>query len=320
MKPLHKHLSWAFVLLLTLLAACSPSAPATPTPTPSGGGGETSASGSSDASGPAADPGASVDAATGLGAPVLGAAPAGAAPPASRPSGALPSDPSAENSATIAISGGLPLMVTGGSCSTLDGETYVSVPAVFDAPPPYASLVIYPASDESNLRGGYLVWASSDAATDSALVSTQDLFVITLNDDLFSGSFAGTAHKVVEGVPVQEVIDVNGVFNCIAGLLRVFGDHPVDMTGAQCETVPQIVISSGRSGENAALLVVEPGATPDTAVRGGLSWRVGGSEYTTNWLSVTVNADQLSGSYYGEGRRPDGSTFPVQGAFNCLGM
>lgn len=316
MKPINRSYLGLIGACALLLAACGTSSAApTSTPTlPSGGGDDTSASGS------AAAPGASVDATTGLGVPVFGAAPVGAAPPASRPSGALPSDTSAENSATIAISGGLPLMVTGGSCSTLDGETYVSVPTVFDAPPPYASLVIYPADGEGNIRGGYLVWASSDATTDSALVSSQDLFVITLNDDHFSGRFDGTAHKVVEGVPVQEVIEVHGVFNCIAGLLRVYGEHPVDMTGAQCETVPQIVISNGRSGENAALFMVEAGAAPGAVARGGLSWRVGGSEYTTNWLNVTLNPDQLSGSYYGEGRRPDGSTFPVQGAFNCLGM
>ncbi len=316
MPSLRTHPAWFLILLVFAVSACGPggSTPATATPTlPSGGGSEGGATGGETASG-------SLDAATGLSAPVFGTAPAGAAPPASRPSGAVPSEALAENTATIAIAGGLPLTVTGGSCSTLDGETYISVPAVFDAPPPYASLVIYPAADDSNLRGGYLVWATSDATTDSALVSAQDLFVITLNDDHFSGSFAGTAHRVVEGVPVQEVIDVNGVFNCIAGLLRVYGEHPVDMTGAQCETVPQIVISSGRSGENAALFTVEPGASPGSVARGGLSWRVGGVEYGTNWLNVTINPDQLSGSYYGEGRRPDGSTFPIQGAFNCLGM
>jgi len=316
MKPINRSYLGLVGACALLLAACGTSSAApTSTPTLPSGGGDT-------AGGAPADAGTtgSLDAATGLGAPEFGTAPVGAVPPASRPSSPIASETVAENTATIAIAGGLPLTVSGGSCSTLDGETYISAPPVADAPPPYASLVIYASSDEGNLRSGYLVWATSDAATDSALVSAQDLFVITLNDDHFSGRFDGTAHRVVEGVPVQEVIEVHGVFNCIAGLLRVYGEHPVDMTGAQCETVPQIMISSGRSGENAALFMVEPGAAAGAVASGGLSWRVGGVEYGTNWLNVTINPDQLSGSYYGEGRRPDGSTFPIQGAFNCLGM
>ena len=315
MHSLRTHPAWFLILLVFAVSACGPgsSTLATATPTlPSGG------SDSSGSSAPAGDAGGSQDAATGLGEPVLGEIPSDATPPTPAPSnqntGNIP-----EGGASIAIAGGLPLnMITGGTCSTLDGDTYLSVPPSAGAPPPYASLIIY--AGQSNIRSGTLVWATSDAATDGAVVSTQDVFEIIINPDGFSGSFEGTAHRVVNGVPVQEVIDVRGVFNCIAGLLRVYGEHPVDLTGAQCDTVPQIVVSGGRSGENAALFMVELGATPDHVARGGLSWRMGGTQYTTNWLNVTINPDRLSGSYYGEGRRPDGSTFPIQGAFNCLGM
>ncbi len=311
MRP---HTGLAFIIIITLLlAACTPGA-ATPTPTPLGSGGVTGPSAGEPASGAPTGP---VDETTGLTQPSLVEIPSGVViPPTSRLAPASDPEP---GTATIAIGGGLPLTVTGGTCSMLDGETYVSVPATFDADPPYASLVIYAASDDSNLRGGTLVWATSEAATDSALVSTQDLFVITLNADGFSGRFDGTAHRVSEGIPVQEVIDVSGVFNCIAGLVRVGGEHPVDLTGAQCETTPSIVVQLGRPGENAVLLVVEEGASPSASARGGLSWRVGGVDYTTNWLSVSLNRDAISGSYYGEARRPDGSTFTVEGTFNCLG-
>ncbi|MCL4257157.1 MAG: hypothetical protein KJZ53_01355 [Anaerolineales bacterium] len=318
MHSLRKSSVWILILLLTLLAACS-SAPAIPTSTPTlpSGGGDTSGAGSA----PAGDPGGSQDAATGLDEPVLGITPPEATPPpvpTPRPDIQGASNPP-EGSASIAIGGDLALgPITGGTCSTLDGETYLSVPPSAGAPPPYASLVIY--AGPSNIRSGTLVWATSEQATDSAVVSAQDTFEIIINPDGFSGSFEGTAHRVTSGVPVQEVISVSGVFNCVAGLLRVYGEHPVDMTGAQCETTPQLMISSGRSGENAALFMVEPGASPDHVARGGLSWRVDGTQYGTNWLNVTINPDRLSGSYYGEGRRPDGSTFPIQGAFNCLGM
>ncbi len=297
------------------LAACTPGSLPTPTPTSASGGGDAAGSSGTDSgTGAAAAAGRSM----GLTPASLAPAPVGAVPPAG--SLAAPADMFSTSSATLAIGGDLPLMLTGGTCSVLDGELYLSVPPIPDAPPPYASLVVYAASDGSDLvRGGYLVWARSEATTDSALVSTQDLFVITINEDRFSGRFDGTAHKVVEGVPVQEVINVTGVFNCVAGLVRVGGPHPVDLTGAQCNTDPAISVSAGQAGQNAALLVVEPGAQPGRPAAGGLSWRVGGAEYTTNWLSVTLNTDAISGSYHGEAHGPDDNVFEVHGAFNCLG-
>lgn len=318
MHSLRKYPALFLILLVFALSACGPgaSALATATPTLPSGGGETSG----DASAPADNQApASQDATTGLEQPALNDIPSVATPPpppdVRQQAGSNPPD----GGASIAIAGGLPLgLLTGGTCTTFEGDTYLSVPPHADAIPPYVSLVIY--GGQSNIRSGTLVWATSTAATDGALVSTQDVFEIVINADGFSGHFEGTAHRVVNGTPVQEVIEVRGVFNCIAGLLRVYGEHPVDMTGAQCETAPQIIISSGRSGENAALFMVQPGASPDSVARGGLSWRVDGVSYSTNWLNVTINPDLLSGSYYGEGRRPDGSTFPVQGAFNCQGM
>ncbi len=300
------------ILLLLALAACSPSPAAAPsTPTLPSGGGDSSGSSAS-----AGDAGGSQDAATGLDEPAHGSIPNNTSPPSVGSLGGPPSS-AAEGTGTIAIGGELPLMLTGGTCEQLDGDTYLSIPTTAGAPPPYVSLIIF--GGEGLVRSGQMVWATSEAYTDGAVVSAQDTFVITLNGDGFSGRFEGTAHRGSTGVPVQVVIPVNGVFNCVAGLVRVGGEHPMDMTGARCEMAPSIVVSGGRPGENAVLLTVEEGATSGTPARGGISWRVGGVQYTTNWLYVNINSDALSGSYTGEARRPDGSTFIVEGTFNCMG-
>lgn len=310
----------SLVLLCLLICACSPSSTSFPaeTPTPSAGGGESGSA--ADTSGSAPDDSARTDISTGLFLPPIGTAPSGASAPASSVSGPLAEEIPVNGTATIAISGELPLLLTGGTCTMVDGETYVSVPPVYDVPPPYASLVIYEASDNSNLRGGYLVWATSDAATDSALTSAQNLFVITLNNDHLSGRFNGTAERVNDGIPAQREIEIDGIFNCVAGLMRVGGDHPADFAGAECITSPQFVVRSGTPGQNAVLLQLEEGAHSGEPARGGLSWRVGGVEYSSNWLTVTLNHDAISGTYHGEASNPDGSTFSVQGSFNCLGM
>lgn len=313
-----------FIVLCLLMSACSPTpatAPAsTRTPAVSAEGAASEAATTSGASDSAPDGRAGPDASTGLFLPPIGTVPSGVSAPASSVSGPLAEEIPVDGTATIAISGELPLLLTGGTCTTVDGETYVSVPPVYDAPPPYASLVIYEASDESNLRGGYLVWATSDAPTDSALTSAQNLFVITLNNDHLSGRFSGTAERVNDGVPVQREIEIDGVFNCVAGLMRVGGDHPADFAGAECITSPQFVVRSGTRGQNAVLLQLEEGARSGMPARGGLSWRVDGVEYSSTWLTVTLNQDAISGTYHGEASNPDGSTFSVQGSFNCLGM
>lgn len=314
MHPNVRSFKTGILLIMTLLlAACAP-APAIPTSTPTlpSGGGETGGS-----SAPAGDPG-SQDEATGLDGPVHGTIPSNINPPSGGNLGGNPPTGAAAGTGTIAIGGELPLTLTGGTCEQLDGDTYLSIPSTAGAAPPYVSLVIY--GGTGNTRSGQLVWATSQEYTDGALVSTQDTFVITLNSDGFSGRFEGTAHRGSNEIPLQVVIPISGVFNCVAGLVRVGGEHPLDMTGAQCETAPSIVVSGGRPGENAVLLTVEEGAAYGAPARGGVSWRVGGVQYTTNWLYVNMNSDMLSGSYTGEARRPDGSTFIVEGTFNCLGM
>jgi hypothetical protein len=151
------------------------------------------------------------------------------------------------------------------------------------------------------------------------VVSTQDVFVITLNNDGFSGRFEGTAHKTSSGIPVTETISVRGLFTCTAALVRIGGDHPLDLSGANCQVTPYFQLSVGERGENAALLILDGTAEPGATLNGGISWRVGGVNYVSTWLSTTIRSDGISGTYVGEAAGPDGGTFSIQGSFNCLG-
>lgn len=310
------------LLLLSamLLSACAP-ASATLTPIPGGGAAQP---------GSPADPASSAPAESAGGAPsesinpqagqadVVGGLPQ---PPFSlRPAGAVAPtpEPGRTGSAMLVIGGDLPLVLSGGECVPFEGDTYLSIPNTVGAPPPHASLVIN--GGEGLTRSGYLVWATSSLDTDGATVSTQDVFVITLNEDGFSGRFEGTAHRVTDNIPVLQQIPVNGVFTCVASLLTVRGPHPVDLDGARCELAPQFVMRAGERGQNQVLLMLEPGSEPgDSDIAAGISWRVGGVTYTSTWLTADRNPDGLSGSYYGQATGPDGAPFEIQGTFNCLG-
>lgn len=238
--------------------------------------------------------------------------------PAPSSNGRSASAISQQGTAMLVIGGELPLVLTGGVCQPFEGDTYLNIPNIAGAQPPYASLVIN--GGEGLTRSGYLTWATTSATTDSATVSTQDIFVITLNDDGFSGSFQGTAHRVTNNVPILQRIQVTGVFTCVASLLTVRGQHPLDLDGAQCELEPQFVMRAGQRGQNQVLLMLEPESEPgDNDIPAGISWNVGGVTYTSSWLSANRNADGLSGSYFGSATGPDGVPFDVEGTFNCLG-
>ncbi|MBX3048919.1 MAG: hypothetical protein KIT46_01300 [Anaerolineales bacterium] len=300
---------WTVLLLALLLAACgsgaSLAAP-TNTPTPASGGGETGGAQNPAPEGP-------VDVETGLPQPQLVPPPPGSNPPVIPPG---TGSPPAGAGAMLVIGGDLPLELHGGECQMLDGDTYLSIPNTANAEPPYASLIIYAGTGAT--RNGTLVWATSAANTDGAVVSTQDTFVITLNGDGFSGRFDGTAHRGSSGVPVQVVIPVRGVFTCVPGIVAIRGEHPMDLTNTHCSTEPfRIVV--GERGGNQALFILEDGVGPGESGNAGLSWRVGGVNYVTTWMSLTRNPDGLSGSYFGEAAGPDGRSFPVSGTFNCLG-
>lgn len=310
---------WTTLLFALLLAACgSGSLPAAPTntPTPASGGGETAGN----AQNPA--PEVPADAEIGLIDPPLAPPPPDTLPPMEHhypaPQG------SGRTGAMLVIRGGMPLVLTGGECERLGNESYVNIPSssqvlssgTIVTTYPNASLVIYEGT--GNIRSGTLVWALSEADTDHAVVSTQDFFAITLNGDGFSGSFEGTARRVTAGVPVTDLIEVWGVFTCVPGLFAVGGEHPMELTHTRCNLEP-FRIEVGQRGENAGLLLLEDGVGPGESGRGGLSWRVDGINYVSDWLTLTRYPDGLSGSYFGIAAGPDGIRFPVQGTFNCLG-
>jgi hypothetical protein len=247
---------------------------------------------------------------SGLPLPAFSPRPAGAANPAPAPTQA--------GSAMLVIGGDLPLALSGGQCEQFEGDTYLNIPNTIDSTTPRASLVIN--GGDGLTRTGYLIWATSDAATDSATVSTQDSFVITLNEDGFSGRFDGTAHRITNNIPILQQIPVSGVFTCVASLLTVRGQHPVDLDGAQCELEPQFIMRAGQRGQNQVLLMMQAGSQAgESNIAAGISWNVGGVTYTSTWLIANRNADGLSGTYQGQATGPDGVPFEVQGTFNCLG-
>jgi hypothetical protein len=294
-----------------LLAACG-MAPGGGAPTPTalagGTGSEAEAATGSEAGSEAEAGGAagSSDGLTGLSIPLVAPTPSGAVQ-------AEPANNAAHGSAVLVINGDLPITHTGGDCDMIGDETYLTIPP---GAIPGASLVIFPGSGTT--RQGTLVWATSGRPQDNAGVSAENPLIITLNEDGFSGSFEGLAYRVGGTGGVATEIAVSGNFTCISQLMRVGGAHPVDLTGVECSADP-FTLRVGNPGSDAALLIAEDGATAGSTVEGGLSWRVGGVNYTTNWLVLRINADGFSGSYFGEGVGPDGTAFPVDGAFNCLG-
>jgi hypothetical protein len=207
-------------------------------------------------------------------------------------------------------------VLTGGDCDYVGDDLFLTIYPGTQAG--IANLIVNAGSGST--REGTLVWTTSGLPQDNAAVSAEDPLAITLNEDGFSGSFEGRAFRVGgPGEPVAVHIVVSGTFTCISHLLRVGGDHPVDLTGVTCASTPTFSLRSGGAGTDAALLLAAEGATAGSTVEGGLSWRVGGVNYTSSWLSIRINSDGLSGSYFGEATGPDGATFPVQGSFNCLG-
>lgn len=291
----------SFLFISLVLSACG-GGTALPTDTPgSGGGAPADPGGAGSSVGPAAG---SVDASTGLTWPAFAPIPSGAT---------APTNPTSPASATIWIEGGLPLVLNNGECANIDGSTFVVAPAGGISPPPNASLVIEPG--EGRNRVGTLTWAVGGEANQTAGVTMMLPLQITLNADDVSGSFSGTGF-----LGDFTRIAVTGVFNCVAPLARVGGPHPVDISGASCQITPYFVLSAGGGGsENAVMLAIDGGYAPGGTAGGRVAWRVGGVQYMSTWLHVSINPDGLSGSYFGEATGPDGSSFEFDGTFNCLG-
>jgi hypothetical protein len=296
------HLSFRFHFALVflaciLLAACTPGALPTNTPTPGSGG-----------MAPPVDPGSGgADTSTGLTVPAFAPPPSGSVAPPARGN-------VAHGTAVLVIQGELAITYTGGDCDVIADETYLTI---YPGVNPGASLIIFPGTGSA--RQATLVWARSGLPEDNGAVSAEDPLSVTLNDDGFSGSFEGRGFQVGGSGGVATRISVSGTFTCVAQVLHVGGAHPVDLTGVVCTADPAFTVRSGGPGTDAALLMAEEGATAGSTVQAGLSWRVGGVSYTTNWLMLRVGADGVSGSYYGEATALDGTVFPVNGGFSCLG-
>jgi hypothetical protein len=215
----------------------------------------------------------------------------------------------------LLINGELGITYTEASCDVPGDETYITV--LPNGPTPGASMIIFPG--DGFTRTGTLVWATTGAPTDNAAVSAAEPLVITLNPDEFSGRFEGVAYRVGGAGGVATRIGVNGSFTCISHLVRVSGEHAVDVAGVTCTYAPEFELRGGDASGNSVWLMAGSSLTAGGFADGGLSWRVGGVNYVTFWLTVRLNADGVSGSYFGEAYGPDNVDFPVSGQFNCLG-
>ena len=218
--------------------------------------------------------------------------------------------------AVLAIAGELPLTLSGGACLAVDGDLYLNIPAAVDAPPPHASLIVW--AGDGLIRQGELVWAVSEAVDQSALTTQLEQIEIELHSDGVSGQLYGVARQSIAEQPFSKVINVSGSFTCVSAPVRIAGEYPADLTGAQCSAGP-FELRAGSSGQNAVVLVTTGNAQPGSSLAGGMTWRADGRTFITTSLQIRFGTDGVSGTFQGWAIGDGAEEFEVSGSFNCLG-
>lgn len=196
------------------------------------------------------------------------------------------------------------------------GDLYLNIPPAYDAPPPRGSLIVW--AGDGPIRQGELAWAVSEAVDHSAITTQLELIEIELLSDGLSGQFYGVARQTIAEQPFNKIINVNGSFTCVSAPVRIAGEYPVDLTGAQCSAGP-FELRAGSSGQNAVVLVTTGNAQPGSSVVGGMTWRTDGQTYITTSLQVVFGTDGVSGTFRGWAIGDGLDEFEVSGTFNCLG-
>jgi hypothetical protein len=227
------------------------------------------------------------------------------------PADAVVDDPIADQATIIIAAGPQSYSGSGGSCSVIDGFTFVFVG---DPAGANASLSW---NTEHPAEGQFLGWRYGDSS-DTSLISTHgidrnDAIQITFGEAGTSGSFTGWYFVVAS----QTFSQFTGSFSCLPAPMFIAGDHPLSLIEARCTTDG---ISAGGAGvSDAALLSLDPDV-PEAGglLEGALTWRVDGVVYETEWLLVRPTADGVGGSFLGEAVDRDGSRFELSGSFNCL--
>lgn len=226
-----------------------------------------------------------------------------------------------------------------GTCSDIDGTTYV---AVSDSAGASAVLLFTTASR----TGASLTWQVSSGLSASA---DPDGFVLAIDPNGSSGTFSGTVREpkppldpsqtslafsgvepisppspLASLIPLTPVIPLippppvpmAGSFSCTAVPFGISGDRPVTLPTVRCD-IDGGLVSSGDLGD-AALLALDPSTlTPDGAFQGALSWRVSGVGFRTRWLTGALSADRMSATFIGLAIAPNDTTFTVSGGFSC---
>lgn len=231
-----------------------------------------------------------------------------------RPAGVLIPGP-AEAQATLTIYAGPHSMSrTGGTCSVIDGTTYVYA----GAGDPDGINGVLQWNTAAPVQDQFLTWVYG-IGVEKNLISNHGIdgdhgIVITFGAAGTSGTFAG--FYIVTGE--QRWRQFTGSFSCLPAPLVLRGDHPVSFLHANCNG-PDSVTAGGTGNQDAAYLAIDlTTIDPYNDFEGGLTFRVDGVVYETSWLTGRLTADRVGASFIGSAHGPDGIEFSVTGAFNCL--
>jgi len=263
---------------------------------------------------PDPDPGAGSTAPASTPAPAPNPAPdpeSGLAPPPASgtvpASAVVPAD--ATQHAVVSIDAGdMSFARGGGTCSVIDGVTYVFVGEGESA----QAVVQYRLTD-AGPTDPYITWQLSPA---QAAISDPAVLVLTLDDTRTSGEFRGDAIVGQAGVQGHRRA-MSGRFGCVPAPFGITGPHPLSLAGVNCDG-DGMAVRFGTRGSDAVLLLIDPERRGSGgSFEGGLSWRVGGVQYTTRWLTGALSGDGLGGRFRGVATGPDGVEFPFSGSFSC---
>lgn len=198
-----------------------------------------------------------------------------------------------------------------GSCSTIDGVTYVQVGASGGP----QGVLLWDAGTGAN---PFMTWQVG--GPDTAMITNHGLgdtgLTLVLDEGERSGTFTGWFN-----VPVgtsANFRELSGRFDCSSSPLTIEGLYPLTLGATTC-SADGTRLSSGGDGD-AALLTIDPSTrTAAGGFEGSLSWRVGGQTHQTVWLSGRSFGDPPTISFIALVRGSDGAETSVSGSLRCTG-
>ena len=213
--------------------------------------------------------------------------------------------------ATLVIAAAeLSLDQSGGTCSVIDGVSYVYV-------------------GQTQVPTGVLQWETGTGANpfltwqvgggETAMISNHGLndvgLTLTLSADQRSGTFDGWFNLPVNNT--ANFRQMSGSFDCSPAALTIAGVFPLSLGSSTCS--PDGHRRSAGGPGDAALLTIDPGSlTASGGFEGSLSWRVAGQTYHTLWLSGALSGTPSTASFVGLVAGQDGVEYSVSGSFSCF--